>query len=57
MCRRVGYAQCADFGQYISRSTHAHEASHRAMPVRMCAMRMRVGHVEQMSEIIKKDYG
>ena len=57
--RFVGSAQCADFGQYISRSTHVHEVSRRAMPVIMCALRVRVGHghVEQMSEIIKKDYG
>ena len=35
----------------ITRTMHAHDASRRAAPVRMCAMRMRVGHVEQMSEI------
>ena len=37
----------------ITRTMHAHDASRRAAPVRMCAMRMRVGHVEQMSEISK----
>jgi len=30
---------------------HAHDASRCAVPVRMCTLRMRVGHVEQMSEI------
>ena len=30
---------------------HAHDASRRTAPVRMCTLRMRVGHVEQMSEI------
>ena len=37
----------------ITRTTHVHDASWHAMPVHMCAMRMRVGHVEQMSEISK----
>ena len=30
---------------------HAHDASCCAVPVRMCALRMQVGHVDQMSEI------
>ena len=53
-----------------TRTTHAHDASRRAVLVRMCALRMWVdhvmdnipiyGHVEQMSEIsqkLKTNYG
>ena len=36
---------------YITRTTHAHDASRRAVSVRMCALHMWVGHVERMSEI------
>ena len=31
----------------LTRSTHAHHASRRAVPVRKCALRMRMGQVEQ----------
>ena len=40
----------------LTRTTHAHDALCRAVPVRMCALRMRVGHVEQTSEL-KDDHG
>ena len=36
---------------YPTRTTHAHDALRCTAPVRMCALRMWVGHVEQMSEI------
>ena len=35
-----------------TRSTHAHDASPHAVQVRMCTLRMRMGHVEQVSQII-----
>ena len=34
-----------------TRSVHAHEASRRAVLVHTSVMHMRVGHVEQVSEI------
>ena len=42
----------------MSRSTHAHDASRRAVHVRMytCALHIRMGDVEQVSKL-KKDYG
>ena len=41
-----------EFTEYfITRTTQAHDVSRHAAQVRMCALRMRVGHVEQMSEI------
>ena len=38
-------------GVIWTRTMHAHDASCHVVPVRMCALRMLVSHVEQMSEI------
>ena len=37
----------------VTWTMHAHDASRHAVPVCMCALCMRVGHVEQISEIIQ----
>ena len=37
----------SNVSQNLTRTMHAHDASRRATPVRMCALRMRVGHGAQ----------